>query len=69
MPSSSAVAFWVAWGFFALGLVLTFLWGRACLSLWRAWSDPSAKVLRFSSLAVLLLFAMMTYSFLLAPFR
>ena len=59
---------WHGWLFSAGGAVLAFLWVRALITLIRAWSDPSSRVLRFAAVVLLIPFAIATCRFMLAPF-
>ena len=59
---------WHGWLFCGVGVVLAFLWVRALVTLIRAWSDPSSRVLRFAAVVLLIPFAIATCRFLLAPF-
>lgn len=59
---------WQGWLFCGVGVVLAFLWVRAVVSLVRAWSDPSARVLRFVAVVLLVPFGIATCRYLLAPF-
>lgn len=54
---------------FLVGLGLTILWVRALRSLIEAWNDPSAKVIRFSASACLIVFGLIVIGLLRIPFR
>jgi hypothetical protein len=49
----------------AAGILFGFLWLRAVHSLIQAWSDPSARVLRFSASVLLVFVAGATYQLFL----
>jgi hypothetical protein len=59
---------WLVWFSFALGLVLAILWVRAVAGLIATWADPSARILRFPALVLLVPFACVVVKLLLMPF-
>jgi hypothetical protein len=69
VPAAIPHSAWLVWFPFALGLLFAVLWVRAITSLIAAWSDPSAKILRFCALILLIPFAAVAVEFLLVPFR
>ena len=60
---------WPLWLLFAVGLVVAFFWFRAFVGVVWVWRDPSARVLRFSALGLLLPLAAVAIRLLLLPFR
>ena len=50
------------------GLIIAFFWWRGFVSVARAWRDPSARVLRFSALGLLIPLAIVAVRFLHLPF-
>ena len=56
------------WALFAVGLVVAFFWVRAFVGVVRVWHDPSARVLRFSALGLLVPLAAMALRLLCLPF-
>ena len=65
---AAPVSRWPLWIAFLIGLVTAFLWLRALISVVMAWRDPSASVLRFSAVGLLLFLAVVTVSLLRLPF-
>lgn len=60
---------WWLWFLFLIGLGLATLWVRALGSLIDAWNDPSAKVIRFSASACLIVFGLIVIGLLRVPFH
>ena len=60
---------WPLWLLFAVGLVVAFFWLRAFVGVVRAWRDPSARILRFSALGLLIPLAIVAVRLLFLPFR
>lgn len=50
------------------GLVLALLWLRAVWTLVRVWNEPSARVLRFPAMVLLIPFGLVARHLLLSPF-
>ncbi len=65
MPSVPQFVIWVMFGF---DLLLCLHWAWAARSVIVAWRDPYAKVLRFSSLGLLLLYSPIIVGILRLPF-
>ena len=60
---------WPLWVSVAVGIVVAFFWLRAFIGMVRIWRDPSARILRFSALGLLLPLAVAAVRLLLLPFR
>ena len=56
-----SVQVWPPWIAFAIGSILAALWGRALVTLLLVWNDPSAKVVRFSALVLLIPFGAVVF--------
>ena len=59
----------IVWAMFFINLLLCLHWARACRNVVGAWHDPFAKVLRFSSLGLLLLYTPVIVGILRLPFQ
>jgi hypothetical protein len=59
----------IVWALFSLDLLLCGHWAWAFRSVIAAWRDPFARVLRFSSLGLLLLYTPIIVGILRLPFR
>jgi hypothetical protein len=64
-----ALPTWLIWSLFGIGVALAVHWIWALRSFISAWRDPAAKVLRFSSLALLGWGALIICSLLKTPFH
>jgi hypothetical protein len=59
---------WLAWLLFACGALLSVHWLWALRGVIRSWHDPTARVLRFASLGLLFLAALIIAGLFYLPF-
>ena len=59
---------WPLWILFSIGLVVAFFWLRAFIGVVQVWRDPSARILRYPALGLLLPLGFVAVRLLLLPF-